>query len=56
MLAEAAGYDDPERWWDDLVESRLDSSSPFPMITDAMAELRMIMDQDGGHARSRGPA
>jgi hypothetical protein len=44
MLAEAAGYDDPERWWDDLVESRQDSSSPFPMITDAMAELRMIME------------
>jgi hypothetical protein len=45
LLAEAAGYDDPERWWDDLVESRLDSSSPFPIITDAMAELRMIMNQ-----------
>ena len=48
LLAAAAGYDDPERWWDDLVESRLDSSSPFPMITDAMAELRMIMDQSAG--------
>jgi len=48
LLAHAAGYDDPERWWDDLVESRLDSSSPFPMITDAMAELRMIMDQSAG--------
>jgi hypothetical protein len=48
LLARAAGYDDPERWWDDLVESRLDSSSPFPMITDAMAELRMIMDQSAG--------
>jgi hypothetical protein len=48
LLAAAAGYDDPERWWDDLVESRLDSSSPFPMITDAMAELRMIMDQSSG--------
>ena len=48
LLAGAAGYDDPERWWDDLVESRLDSSSPFPMITDAMAELRMIMDQGAG--------
>jgi hypothetical protein len=47
VLAHAAGYDDPERWWDDLVESRLDSSSPFPLITDAMAELRMIMGQDG---------
>jgi hypothetical protein len=49
-LAAAAGYDDPERWWDDLVESRLDSSSPFPLITDAMAELRMIMDQHGRDA------
>ena len=39
-LADAAGYDDAERWWDDLVESRLDGSSPFPMITEAMAELR----------------
>ena len=50
LLAQAAGYDDPERWWDDLVESRLDSSSPFPMITDAMGELRMIMGQDGPYA------
>jgi Family of unknown function (DUF5682) len=48
VLAEAAGYDDPERWWDDLVESRLDSSSPFPMITDAMAELRMSIPQHSG--------
>jgi Family of unknown function (DUF5682) len=48
VLAEAAGYDDPERWWDDLVESRLDSSSPFPMITDAMAELRMSIGQHSG--------
>jgi Family of unknown function (DUF5682) len=47
VLAGAAGYDDPERWWDDLVESRMDSSSPFPMITDAMAELRMIIPQHG---------
>jgi Family of unknown function (DUF5682) len=50
LLAEAAGYDDPERWWEDLVESRLDASSPFPMITDAMAELRMIMGQHGREA------
>jgi len=51
VLAKAAGYDDPERWWDDLVESRLDSSSPFPLITDAMAELRMIMGQDARSAK-----
>ncbi len=39
-LAAAAGFDDPERWWEDLVESRLDGSSPFPGLTEAMAELR----------------
>jgi Family of unknown function (DUF5682) len=40
LLAAAAGYDDPERWWDDVIESRLDGLSPFAALTDAMAELR----------------
>jgi hypothetical protein len=40
LLAAAAGYDDPERWWDDVIESRLDSRSPFVTLTDAMTELR----------------
>jgi Family of unknown function (DUF5682) len=39
-LAAAAGYDDPERWWDDVVESRLDGQPPFTALTEAMAELR----------------
>jgi hypothetical protein len=39
-LASAAGYDDAERWWDDVVESRLDGASPFPALLEAMAELR----------------
>lgn len=39
-LAAAAGYDDPERWWDDVVESRMDGPDPFDAITEAMAELR----------------
>jgi Family of unknown function (DUF5682) len=39
-LAAAAGYDDPERWWDDLIESRLDGGSPFDALADAMGELR----------------
>ncbi len=39
-LASAAGYDDPERWWDDVVESRMDGASPFPALTEAMAALR----------------
>ena len=50
-LAEAAGYDDPERWWDDVVESRLDGSSPFPALTEAMAELRLIMGGSNPAAR-----
>ncbi len=44
-LAAAAGYDDAERWWDDVVESRLDSSSPFPALVDAMAELRIALPE-----------
>ncbi|GAA2416825.1 DUF5682 family protein [Actinomadura vinacea] len=39
-LARAAGYDDAERWWDDVVEHRHDGPSPFPAIAEAMAELR----------------
>ena len=40
VLAAAAGYDDPERWWDDLIESRLDGQSPFAALTEAMAQVR----------------
>ncbi|MFN2562334.1 MAG: DUF5682 family protein [Jatrophihabitans sp.] len=40
MLATAAGYDDPERWWDDVIEYRLDGQSPFDALTEAMTELR----------------
>jgi len=39
-LARAGGYDDPERWWDDVIESRLDGAPPFEGLTEAMAELR----------------
>nr|WP_225992635.1 DUF5682 family protein [Actinomadura montaniterrae] len=39
-LAKAAGYDDAERWWDDVVEHRHEGPSPFPAIAEAMAELR----------------
>ncbi len=40
LLAAAAGYDDPERWWDDLIESRMDGQSPFAALTEAMAQVR----------------
>jgi Family of unknown function (DUF5682) len=46
-LAQAAGYDDPERWWDDMVESRRDGSSPFPALVEAMTELRADVGPSG---------
>lgn len=45
-LAAAAGYDDAERWWDDVVESRVDETSPFAALTEAMAALR---EDQGSH-------
>ncbi|MFF0147535.1 hypothetical protein ATK36_6131 [Amycolatopsis sulphurea] len=39
-LAAAGGYDDPERWWDDFVESRRGGESPFEVIAEAMTALR----------------
>ena len=39
-LAEAAGYDDTERWWEDVVEQRVGEEGPWEAITEAMASLR----------------
>ncbi|MEV6760747.1 DUF5682 family protein [Streptomyces sp. NPDC051105] len=46
-LAEAAGYDDPERWWEDVVEHRggtgegeRDVLAPFTAVAEAMEALR----------------
>ncbi|WP_320780140.1 DUF5682 family protein [Streptomyces sp. CRN 30] len=52
-LAEAAGYDDPERWWEDAVEHRGtdgDVFGPFVALGDAMAALRETYGT-GGHDR-----
>ncbi|MFI7244518.1 DUF5682 family protein [Streptomyces qinglanensis] len=55
-LAEAAGYDDPERWWEDAVEHRrgaapgADPYEPFVALGEAMAELRAVHGA-GGHQR-----
>lgn len=38
-LARAAGYDDPEAWWEDAIELRT-AGDPFDQLTEAMAELR----------------
>ncbi|MFE3639870.1 DUF5682 family protein [Streptomyces sp. NPDC059169] len=61
VLAEAAGYDDPERWWEDVIEHRGASPSgggpapadpllPFAVLGEAMAALRETYGH-GGHPR-----
>ncbi|MFB7213817.1 DUF5682 family protein [Streptomyces sp. NPDC056255] len=56
VLAEAAGYDDPERWWEDVVEHRaqdggaVDPLAPFTALAEAMTALREVYG-DGGHPR-----
>ena len=52
-LASAAGYDDPERWWEDVVEHRSgdggahgSAMSAFDAIADAMTILRAGHDSD----------
>ncbi|MES4888341.1 DUF5682 family protein, partial [Streptomyces sp. NPDC096012] len=53
-LAEAAGYDDPERWWEDVVEhrgpGRRDPFAPFTALAEAMGALRERFDV-GEHRR-----
>jgi hypothetical protein len=54
VLAEAAGYDDPERWWEDVVEHRGsgdgDPFAPFRVLEEAMGALRETYGA-GGHDR-----
>jgi hypothetical protein len=46
-LAQAAGYADSERWWEMMVEQRVDATDLFEAITEAMTALR------AGHTPSR---
>jgi hypothetical protein len=39
-LGRAAGYDDPEAWWEHQIEQRLDSTSVFEAVLEAMTALR----------------
>ncbi|GAA3815118.1 hypothetical protein GCM10022403_055900 [Streptomyces coacervatus] len=54
VLAEAAGYDDPERWWEDVVEHRGmgegGAFAPFLVLEEAMGALREAYGS-GGHDR-----
>ncbi|MCW8095356.1 DUF5682 family protein [Streptomyces tauricus] len=54
VLAETAGYDDPERWWEDVIEHRgaraEDAFAPFAVLGEAMEALREVYGT-GGHDR-----
>ncbi|MFH9062060.1 DUF5682 family protein [Streptomyces coeruleorubidus] len=54
VLADTAGYDDPERWWEDVVEHRGvgkgDALAPFTVLEEAMGALRETYGS-GGHDR-----
>ncbi|MEV7612298.1 DUF5682 family protein [Streptomyces sp. NPDC089799] len=58
-LAAAAGYDDPERWWEDVVEHRgaepddtaADALAPFEAIAEAMTALRESAGEAGRDRR-----
>ncbi|WP_046779194.1 DUF5682 family protein [Streptomyces yangpuensis] len=56
VLAETAGYDDPERWWEDVVEHRgtrgagEEALGAFEALGEAMEALREAYG-DGGHRR-----
>ncbi|MFK4225148.1 DUF5682 family protein [Streptomyces sp. NPDC019890] len=64
VLAETAGYDDPERWWEDVIEHRgsvpgsgtcsavddADPRAPFAALGEAMTALREMYGH-GGHDR-----
>lgn len=46
VLARAAGYSDGERWWEQMVEQRANSSELFAAILEAMTALRSELDPD----------
>ena len=46
LLAEAAGYSDGERWWENLVEQRRDSGDLFAAILEGMTALREETDRE----------
>ncbi|WP_329272311.1 DUF5682 family protein [Streptomyces sp. NBC_01451] len=54
VLARTGGYDDPERWWEDVVEHRGtgegDAFAPFEALEEAMGALREVYGT-GGHDR-----
>jgi hypothetical protein len=51
VLAQAAGYDDSERWWEHVVEHRRDGADIFAAILEAMGALRVEADREVSDAQ-----
>jgi len=54
-LARTAGFDDAERWWEDVLEHRIGGAGVFVAVLDAMTELRRLDAEDEAAAGSRAP-
>ncbi|HUG85301.1 MAG TPA: DUF5682 family protein, partial [Euzebya sp.] len=50
VLARTAGYEDPERWWEDAVEHRTGALEGFAAIREAMTAIRQHEDTALGTA------
>lgn len=46
LLAQAAGYDDGERWWEQVVEERRNGLAVFEAIGEAMGAVREHIEQE----------
>ena len=53
LLAEAAGEDDPERWWERLVEQRADDADVFKAVTEAIGSVRETLPPPPPHEARR---
>ena len=51
VLAQAAGYDDSERWWEHVVEHRRDGADLFAALLEAMAALRVEAEREVSDAQ-----
>ncbi|MGH9222736.1 MAG: DUF5682 family protein [Acidimicrobiales bacterium] len=52
-LAEVAGYDDTERWWEDTIEHRYHGLDVFVVVLDAMSALREVEPEPDEHNERR---
>lgn len=52
-LARAAGFDDTEEWWDQVVERRVDDTDLFPALLETMEALRDARPDADTPARQR---